>query len=328
MGKVRSIVVAFERAVDGNIPVYFSGEMITGKVILLLNEKTKVKSLSILFRGEARVRWKETTGSGSDEETKTYSEVVEYFNQKYYPIGEINDDAVKEDTRNLFAGQHEFPFSFQLPATPLVPSFKGEHGAVRYYMRAKLHRPWRLAMEEVEELIIFQHIDINQPHLLTPVNETKQKTVGCLCCISGLISLSVRIARKAYVTGETVLIFAEIQNLSSRKLVPRVSLYQIQTFHAEGHRNISQKVLVEYKTEPVLPGNTDVWNGRPVLIPPVVPSLLNCTIIYVEYTLKITIKIPCSKNLQMNLPIVIGSIPLSSFQQSDIQVEPFSSITK
>ncbi|XP_043920079.1 arrestin domain-containing protein 3-like [Protopterus annectens] len=288
MGKVRNLMVAFERAVDGNVPIYFSGETVTGKVILLLNEETKIKSLSILFRGEARVRWEETTGSGSDQETHTYTEVVEYFNQKFYPLGDKNVDSVNADGSTLHAGQHEFPFSFQLPAVPLVPSFKGEHGAVRYWIRAKLHRPWRTSTQEIAEFTIFQHVDVNQPELLKPLIETKQKSVGCLCCVSGPVSLSVRIARKAYTPGETIQIFAEIQNSSTRKVVPRVSLCQIQTFHAEGHTNVSNTILVEFKGEPLLPGDTDVWNGKSVLIPTVIPSILNCTIIYLEYLLKVS----------------------------------------
>lgn len=66
----------------------------------------------------------------------------------------------------LSAGRHEYPFSFQLPEETLVTSFEGKHGSIRYWVKAKLHRPWATVKKIKKEFTVIEPIDINTPALL------------------------------------------------------------------------------------------------------------------------------------------------------------------
>uniref|UniRef100_A0A0E9RPI8 Arrestin C-terminal-like domain-containing protein n=2 Tax=Elopomorpha TaxID=32521 RepID=A0A0E9RPI8_ANGAN len=67
-------------------------------------------------------------------------------------------------------------------------------------------------MKVKKEFTVFEHIDINTPLLLAPQAGTKEKTLCCWFCTSGPISLSAKIERKGYTPGESIQIFAEIEN--------------------------------------------------------------------------------------------------------------------
>ncbi|OBS77267.1 hypothetical protein A6R68_16281, partial [Neotoma lepida] len=58
--------------------------------------------------------------------------------------------------------------------------------------------------------------------------------VGCWLFTSGPVSLSVKIERKGYCNGEAIPIYAEIENCSSRLIVPKAAIFQTQTYLASG----------------------------------------------------------------------------------------------
>ncbi|XP_038659822.1 arrestin domain-containing protein 3-like [Scyliorhinus canicula] len=183
-------------------------------------------------------------------------------------------------------GRHEFPFSFVL-TPPLPASFHSVHGNIRYWMTAKLHRPWKMRTKVKEMFTVVDQIDINSPLLLSPQVATDGKTICCCCCASGPITLNVAIERTAYMSGESIQIYAEIENYSSRKVVPTACIYQTETFHAAGQKIQSTELVTKLKGEPVVSRQTDSWNGMELKIPPVPPTLINCNIIQMEYSLMV-----------------------------------------
>nr|XP_020444249.1 arrestin domain-containing protein 3-like isoform X2 [Monopterus albus] len=223
-----------------------------------------------------------------------------------------DEDSPEEGLTVLHAGLHEFAFSFNLPQMALATSFEGKHGSVRYWVKAELHRPWLLPVRVKKEFIVFEHIDINTPLLLAPQAGTKEKTLCCWFCASGPISLSAKIERKGYTPGESIQIFAEVENCSSRVVVPKAALYQTQTFFAKGKGKQIQQLVSNLRGDPLLQGKSQSWEGKLLKIPPVSPSILDCPIIRVEYALVVYVDIPGGLNLSLSLPLVIGTIPLHS----------------
>ncbi|XP_015268680.1 PREDICTED: arrestin domain-containing protein 3-like, partial [Gekko japonicus] len=219
----------------------------------------------------------------------------------------------------LHPGWHEYAFSFQLPQTSLATSFEGRHGNVRYWLKASLHRPWHLPVTSKKEFTVFQHIDINTPALLSPQTGTKEKTLCCCLCASGPISLSAKIERTGYTSGESILIFAEIENCSSRVVVPKAAIYQTQAFYARGKTKKEKQLVANLQGDSLSPGKTETWNGKQLKIPPVSPSLLDCSIIRVEYSLKVYVDIPGAINLSLDFPLVIGTIPLAPMWPQNVQ---------
>ncbi|KAG2466794.1 arrestin domain-containing protein 3 [Polypterus senegalus] len=316
LGKVKSFTVSYDCLNDSNVPVYSSGDSVSGRVIIEVTGEIRVKSLCIHAKGFAKVRWTESRNAGSNTAyTQNYTEEVEYLNHKSILIGhERDDDNSEEGHTTIHSGRHEYAFSFELPQTPLATSFEGKHGSVRYWVKAELYRPWLpLPMKIKKEFTVFEHIDINTPSLLSPQAGTKEKTLCCWFCTSGPISLSAKIERKGYTPGESIQMFAEIENCSSRMVVPKAAIYQTQTFYAKGKMKEVKQLVANLRGESLSSGKTETWNGKMLKIPPVSPSILDCTIIRVEYSLMVYVDIPGAMNLFLNLPLVIGTIPLHPF---------------
>ncbi|KAG7215051.1 hypothetical protein INR49_010393 [Caranx melampygus] len=205
------------------------------------------------------------------------------------------------------------------PIRALATSFEGKHGSVRYWVKAELHRPWLRPVKTKKEFIVFEHIDINTPLLLLTADvmmrsgssgRDQGENSVLLVCASGPISLSAKIERKGYTPGESIQIFAEVENCSSRVVVPKAALYQTQTFFAKGKGKQIQQLVSNLRGDPLPQGKSQSWEGKQLKIPPVSPSILDCPIIRVEYALVVYVDVPGGLNLSVSLPLVIGTIPL------------------
>lgn len=119
---------------------------------------------------------------------------------------------------------------------------------------------------------------------------------------------------------------------------PRAALVQTQTFMARGARKQKRAVVATVDGAPVGPGRRALWPGRELRIPPVGPSILQCRVLSVDYSLKVPPPAPCalplgpgrgpggqsaspllpqvcvdipgSSKLLLELPLVIGTVPL------------------
>ncbi|NXW38829.1 ARRD3 protein, partial [Phaetusa simplex] len=276
LGKVKSLTISFDCLNDSNIPVYSSGDTVSGKVSLDVTGEIRVKSLKIHARGHAKVRWTESRNAGSNTAyTQNYTEEVEYFNHKDVLLG--------HERGKLFA------YSFTV-----CRHFSGK----RHISASSWFIPFSC------NVLLF---------LQSPQAGTKEKTLCCWFCTSGPISLSAKIERKGYTPGESIQIFAEIENCSSRVVVPKAAIYQTQAFYAKGKMKEVKQLVANLRGESLSSGKTETWNGKQLKIPPVSPSILDCSIIRVEYSLMVYVDIPGAMDLFLNLPLVIGTIPLHPF---------------
>ena len=116
-----------------------------------------------------------------------------------------------------------------------------------------------------------------------------------------------------HLTGEVIPVFAEIDNGSTRPVLPRAAVVQTQTFMARGARKQKRTVVASLSGEPVGSGQRTLWQGRALRIPPVGPSILHCRVLHVDYALKVCVDIAGSSKLLLELPLVIGTIPLHPF---------------
>ncbi|EHH59361.1 Arrestin domain-containing protein 2 [Macaca fascicularis] len=272
----------------------------------------KVKAFSVQLDGATagaeHVHWTESRSAGSSTAyTQSYSERVEVVSHRATLLAPDTGE-----TTTLPPGRHEFLFSFQLPPN-LVTSFEGKHGSVRYCIKATLHRPWVPARRARKVFTVIEPVDINTPALLAPQAGAREKVARSWYCNRGLVSLSAKIDRKGYTPGEVIPVFAEIDNSSTRPVLPRAAVVQTQTFMARGARKQKRAVVASLAGEPVGPGQRALWQGRALRIPPVGPSILHCRVLHVDYALKVCVDIPGTSKLLLELPLVIGTIPLHPF---------------
>lgn len=72
-------------------------------------------------------------------------------------------------------------------------------------------------------------------------------------------------------------------------VVPKAAIYQTQAFYAKGKMKEVKQLVANLRGESLSSGKTDTWNGKLLKIPPVSPSILDCSIIRVEYSLMVGI---------------------------------------
>ncbi|KAE8631640.1 hypothetical protein XENTR_v10001262 [Xenopus tropicalis] len=286
--------------------VYSAGEIVEGKVVLELCKELRVSALEVCGRGLATVHWLESRSVGMNTVYSDFTSYETYLRKRQHLIRDNGTLTM------LPAGRHEFPFSFQLPET-LVTSFEGKHGSVRYWVKAKLHRPWCTVKKVKKEFTVIEPIDINTPDLLAPQAGSKEKIAHAWYCNLGHVSVTAKIDRKGYTPGEVIPIFAEIDNCTTRAVIPKAAIIQSQAFVARGTMKQKKSVVATLAGDAVPAGKRETWHGRALKIPPLGPSILQCRIIRVEYTLKVCVEIPGSSNLVLELPLVIGTIPLHPF---------------
>uniref|UniRef100_A0A8C3PQH7 Arrestin domain containing 2 n=1 Tax=Calidris pygmaea TaxID=425635 RepID=A0A8C3PQH7_9CHAR len=303
-GRLRSLAVELE---DGRSwGAYGSGELLHGRVQLELRGALRLRALEVCARGRAAVHWLESRSVGLNTIYRDYTAYQTFLYRRCQLIPDNGEVTV------LQAGRHEFPFTFQLPET-LATSFEGKHGSVRYWVKAKLHRPWATVKKVKKEFTVIEPIDINTPALLAPQAGAKEKLARAWYCNRGQVSVTAKIDRKGYTPGEVIPIFAEIDNCTSRAVVPKAAIIQTQTFIARGTKKQKKSVVTSIVGDSIAAGKREVWHGRALKIPPVGPSILQCRIIQVEYSLKVCVDIPGTSKLLLELPLVIGTIPLHPF---------------
>ncbi|XP_053490169.1 arrestin domain-containing protein 2 isoform X2 [Ictalurus furcatus] len=287
--------------------VYSSGETVSGKVVLELQRQMDISALKVQGRGTASAHWLEHRGVGVNTVYNDYTSRITYFRKRQHLIQD-NGELTK-----LPPGRHEYPFSFQLPEETLVTSFEGKHGSIRYWVKVKLHRPWFPVKKIKKEFTVIEPIDINTPSLLAPQAGTKEKMARMWYHNFGQVSVTAKIDRKGYTPGEVIPVFAEFDNSTSRSVVPKAYITQTQTFIARGTMKQKQSVVATLCGDVVGARRRETWHGRAIKIPPVGPSILQCRIIKVEYMLRVCVDIPGTSKLSLELPLVMGTIPLHPF---------------
>ncbi|MBN3308249.1 ARRD3 protein, partial [Amia calva] len=271
-GTVTNLSISYDALNESN--TFSRGDVISGRVTFDVSKEIKVEYLTVSAKGKASVHWTES----HNDRTISYNAEEMYFKLKHIFIQQSSEQ------NTLQPGTHVYSFSFQIPMIELPSSFEGKDGKVVYQLEAKLHRPWHLPKTFFKEFTIINPVNIQCPELLAPQMASKNKTVCCLCCASAPISLSARIERRAYTLGESIRIFAEIENGSTRTIRPKVHIQQKQTFYARGKERSHVKKIVTVEGEPFFSGKTGTWSGELPRIPLDTSfSIQNCGILKVEY---------------------------------------------
>ncbi|KAM6166989.1 arrestin domain-containing protein 2 isoform 3-T3 [Erethizon dorsatum] len=283
-----------------------AGERLLGQVLLEASGPLRVRALEVAARGGAEAHWLEGRSVGGHAVTSDFAAAETLLRRRQLLLPDTGEPTT------LPAGRHEFAFSFQLPLT-LVTSFEGKHGSVRYSVKATLRRPWVPARRTRTVFTVIESLDINTPALLAPQAGAREKVARSWYCNRGLVSLSAKIDRKGYTPGEVIPIFTEVDNSCTHPVRPRAALVQTQTFMARGARKQKCLVVASVAGELVAPGRRARWQGQMLRVPPVGPSILHCRVLRVDYSLRVCVDIPGSSKLLLELPLVIGTVPLHPF---------------
>ncbi|XP_046697126.1 arrestin domain-containing protein 3-like isoform X2 [Silurus meridionalis] len=310
--KVKSLSVRVNPVNLSN--TFTTGDYITGRVTLEVVKKTHIQSLLIDAKGEANVQWTERQ---TIRNYIVYSAKEMLFKSVHYFIEEQmkGDDGYSLLTnengqcysRIVEPGIHVYPFTFQLPYQDMPPSFKGYHGAVKYFLEAKLCRSMLMTKKAKVYFNYVPQGDLTIPNLMTPQNGYKEKKMKIFT--SGNVTMDVHLEKMGFLIDEQMKVKIDVGNNSSRTVTPKFLLYQKQSFFAGKKRSLRTKEILKELGDPIEP-STEQCVTKMLNIPADTSiSILNCKVLKVEYRLKVYLDIKFTSDPEIKLPVVI--LPVS-----------------
>ena len=299
---------------------------VTGYVLVVTDKpKTGYEAIKVSLRGNTNVKF--TIGANGSN-PRTYESHVAYMDV-------VADVWRKEDVPGgqLEAGSHRFPFSLRFQANlqsgcELPRSFYhqfeevGRVGNIVYDLEAKISQTGLFKKKIVHTVeLIYSPPAVVYPNFTPGIRLSDQKTLCCLCCASGPISLTARIPRNKYAVGadDAIPLEVDIENGSNRQirelkatLIRRVK-YTAQNVsrrdQAWGTSIVeSRHWLVAISNTPIQPGNSSSWAPPPLHIPNTGPSITNCSIIAFGYVLRVEAVIFGATNLIIEFDIFLGNV--------------------
>ncbi|RXN34095.1 arrestin domain-containing 3-like protein [Labeo rohita] len=122
---------------------------------------------------------------------------------------------------------------------------------------------------------------------------------------SGKMSMTVTTDKTGYMQGETIRVFVDIDNSSSRDVKLKYSLKQQQTFIAGSSTNRGYKDIVKETRDRIPSGQKSQFTVDLTLPRDLTVTIENCRIIKVQYELKVYLDVSFASDLEVILPVVI-----------------------
>ena len=305
---------------------YVANSEVTGHVFLVTDEaKSGYKAIEVTLKGYATVCWKETSGTGENRQTNTYHSHEDYiantavlWSKDSAPGGQIA------------AGSYQFQFSLRFLAghdqTPLPPSFHGTVGKIVYEVEAvivksalKFNKKFSVEVPYVPVVDLNFTAEVFEPKILQV-----QKTVCCLCCASGPISLTARIPRSGFCIGIDAIPFeVDVENGSNRHIRwLQALLIRRVIYFAQGNRHFEVRNIGHLNNNtPIQPGNSTSWKPPPLPIPNTGPVFTTCKIIQLKYFLRVQARLDYAVNPHVEFDLLLGNVPMRGIEGS----QPFPS---
>ena len=240
-------------------PFYVVGEHVHGSVYVEAHEELPVEKLYLKIKGKEKVEWEEHWNEpiyeeqhgeeglvrvqvGEEHHEKEYDEKDEFFKLKIQMGGE----------GVIPAGQHAFPFSFNLPThskkgQPLGGSFKYKDGHAGFSgcrevrkLKAKIEYSAKVCVDLDDEKDLEKKVDLTifekPTHMVDMPQGSREENVMFCCCVNkGAVSIRAMCNKTYFAPGEQGTALMYIKNESSVDIVPAVELNRFLTFKADGH---------------------------------------------------------------------------------------------
>ena len=289
---------------------FYSGSSIRGNVLLDVTEPKSYKYVSIKFVGRSYVYWVvPKVGTFRSEQSFANQDLVLWTCQQA-PDGKLP------------AAEYSWPFSFTIP--PLAPSsFEGTirraEGNIRYWLEA---RTGLLKFNHVVEVAVpvQQLFKITDPRLLLPESVEAKKTLCCLCCASGPITLNASMPKTGFCLRESFTLHVSIENGSSRRITLEASIHQLVIYKAQSRQCSIKMTLAKYESDPIEPRSSREWDPTIEILVTEIVHAGSCENIEVQYSLVVSASIPKALDLSRSFPLQLANC---SIQQEEGQNPAF-----
>ncbi|PWA19711.1 hypothetical protein CCH79_00006789 [Gambusia affinis] len=281
---VKHFSVEYDRVKDQG--TYSPGDILSGKVTVVTTKEIKVQSFLVRAKGKAKVTWYEQEGQNS---------VVRSNKKKYFYFEHIilQDKNKGDGSEIMGAGINVFPFSFVIPSRDMPSSYKGKSGEITYSLRAHLTQSIWLVHKTKTEF----------PFLTS--SEFPFASKSEMIIIGLKVTMNVTSEKMGLKQGEAMGVFVEVLNESGHSVTPKFYLCEKLTFVAHSKKKVETKVIL-FGIGDAVPAESSHTVTKVLIIPPHLPAtFFNCSMINLEYRIKITLGVPLLRDAEIKLPLVI-----------------------
>ncbi|XP_077378175.1 arrestin domain-containing protein 3-like [Festucalex cinctus] len=277
------------------------GDVLSGSVTVVASKETKVQCLMVNAKGKAEVKWYDQNG----RTTVLHQDEENYFDLEYIILQDKNKGDGSEIIRQ---GRSVYPFTFVIPNTDMPSSYDGKWGRIAFSLQAQLTQSiWSIHKTRIEFPFLTKSefpFGSKSEMLIIGLQErqcaTKISFYG-----SGKVTLNVTSEKMGLTQGETMEVSVEVINSSNRVVTPKFFLCEKQLFVAQSEAIMHTNEILFGKGESVSARSSRTISNVLSIPPQLNPTFLNCSMIKLEYTLKVTLGDPLARDPDIKLPLVI-----------------------
>lgn len=267
-------------------------------------------------------------GSGMCNYSKDVSAEQEFFVQERDLIGSKG-----AEPSEIQPGTYTYDFAHRLPRN--IPySIEGVYGFVKYFVMVTLDLPWDMYDKNVvKPFTVKRFEDLNyMSGMRDPREVITRKEIDSPSWIfwkgaTGHVTMKGSIPQCGYAPGEKISVDVEINNQSTVEIenvsisLQNVGSYVCQTPWARMEKSTQLKIS-EVVSQGVKAGYTAKIKEQ-LLVPESTPitSVMFCNVYQISYNVQVSIKFRrWNNNVNLNIPVYIGSVGLKSADELDKNV--------
>lgn len=293
--------------------VFCSGQEVSGTVTLHNEKPRMIRALLLKVEGYAHTWWTETSGTGDNKKSRSYSAREDYIKTVSFLV---NNGPIEQ---TFPEGQHTFNFCFMLPLT-IPSSFYNYSGKIVYHVKVEMERRLKFNYSFEFPFTVVSHLDLNCEgvEIRKPLKGEISKKFF-LGLGSNALTVTAEIPFCGFVAGQTLSIAVKMVNESSVKVDQVfVELYQQCLFKCDfiSTKNDSN-LLVKGELDGVAAKTTSQATFS-IEIPPVIPTIVRFSkYIVITYEVLIIAKVSgLHRSLYLRMPITIGTVPLCGLENN------------
>ena len=289
---------------------YEPGELLCGRVRVVVREPIKISAIHVQIRGESNVSWDEDDDARGDPVTRSAEEAYVSVTQN------IIEDELEDGSMTLERGESTFSMEYKLPEN-LPSSFIGKHGSITYVCKATLREDKRFGLSTritSEPFLVLRRLDLSRLHNLLMAREETVTRRYRGFCVGGKVNCTFKVNKTGHLPGEDIFMDAEISNDSPRMVEGiEAALTMHSTFYDRRKRSRHTSQIVNKKRDEweLTKGEGRRWKQVRLTIPPYIPesNLEGCALIDIKYELifRVDVSGKRSADIVRSVPITIGS---------------------
>ncbi|KAM7361984.1 arrestin domain-containing protein 17 [Cochliomyia hominivorax] len=305
-------VITFDQNEYGT---YFTGQQITGKVVITLNKPKKFKGIKLQINGYAQCQWRERHGSKKPiyktnlNKRNIYVGHEDYIASTTYLVG-------SEEGQNfsIDSGTHTYTFACPIPIN-CPSSYEGAFGHIRYMVKVTFIRSGASNRTYTKGFTVLKLLDLNKESLLLKSPACNESFENYCFFNTKSVHLRVDVTQTGYVPGQMILVSSHVNNESSadvKKLLITLNLRATYISDTPCMRTVYEKLcLVKKYCGPVARHSTRDFAEiiRVPATPPTCDHLSKVVRLSYEICVK-AIMNHLMQNPKTVIPITIGNIPL------------------